>query len=126
MGTIACTCGHVISDSTDALPYKGYVLRDRDESALDNIASRVQELLRLVESGTKETWEASLRGPISVEDWLSDAIGSILLRTSDILECETCGALIVETGADSGVFETYTRQSGGYASVLDTRRLERP
>jgi hypothetical protein len=54
----SCTCGHVIRDQTDYLPYKGQVLKDQDHEAFfASTADALVEYLAGVRSGDLTEWQ---------------------------------------------------------------------
>ena len=86
---LKCNCGNVISDGTDALPYKGYILADED---LFPTFDRLDQLLTTVGD----------RGHVVDEDF-TDARRSHP-PTRQIYQCSDCGRILIWDSAISGAF----------------------
>src|SRR5262245_40849344 len=57
MSKLCWSCGHVIRDQTDNLPYKGHVLRDFDtEAVYDAVERECEALIAAVVAGDRESW----------------------------------------------------------------------
>jgi hypothetical protein len=57
MSKLGCTCGHVIRDQADQLPYKGHLFKDQDkEVVLEGIASDVSLYIKSLLGEEKEEW----------------------------------------------------------------------
>ena len=84
MTKLLCKCEHVISDTTDDLPYKGEIVADADWEA---VWGRISEL-----------------GAAGIADF-TDKISAIRLehcRTA--YECQNCGRLWVQKSPGSNTF----------------------
>lgn len=128
MGKLGCSCGHVISDGTDNLPYKARVLPDlNDEQFFDWVAERVASYVEAVQQGRVEQWlSESGFGPGYAElnlghrETLSDLIYSRFLSLQrGIYECEACGRVHIET-REQNHFVSYAPDSGRMNAVLAT------
>jgi hypothetical protein len=104
MARLGCTCGHVIRDQTDAIPYKGVIVRDQHiEPFIGECARRVGALIAALQAGTRTTWlqqtfSAEYPTDLPDEAVVHDLITSLLLRKygSNVYQCEMCGRLWVQ------------------------------
>lgn len=97
-----CTCGHIIADSTDYLPYKGYFRADQDQDEYYSVIDQLAEFIHAREIGEQERFFARHYGgkPPTKTD-VKDVITSILARSRSRLErimyeCEQCGRLWID------------------------------
>jgi hypothetical protein len=118
MSKMLCSCGHVICDQTDNLPYKAELYPDTDTEALwDGIVSAAMSLLKALGSGERLRWmkEHFLPGyPTNVSDegMLSDAITGIAARLKrDVYQCELCGRLYIQTSSKTNTFVVFLPES---------------
>lgn len=124
MSKLGCTCGNVIRDQTDDLPYKSYIRDDED----------VQKPIELLADMLSQYWEAWQRGQEAefvrqvelaggaTEEWadvvvrqlakqsLSQVLADLIFPFWNnydraIYECEDCGRLWVEM--DDNHFVSY-------------------
>jgi hypothetical protein len=78
---LLCHCGHVIVDQTDALPFKGALVRDQDAEALwVRTAYVLASFVAAVRDGRRSAWLAEEMSPEYPQD-IDDA-GVIRVQTS--------------------------------------------
>jgi hypothetical protein len=122
MSKLGCTCGHVITDQTDGLPYKASLLRDEVESEFwDEVHRELKPLVEAAESGDKAAI-ADAFGEFSpwfsAADKLQDRISSLYIRRmSSAYECQNCGRLWVQKD-NSERFVSYVPEEGAYGAIL--------
>ncbi|MEO0580701.1 MAG: hypothetical protein AAF135_00635 [Bacteroidota bacterium] len=97
---LRCTCGHIIQDSSDYLPYKGYIFPD---PKLDNFLKMAEDLTQFfyaVSANEKKKWLAENFSEIYPDklDNVSVAYDIIMSHydTQYIYECENCGRIWIE------------------------------
>ena len=130
MSKFGCTCGHVIRDQTDYLPYKGQVLKDQDKEAFfEGTASALVEYIAGVRAGDLAQWESKwsfLRGrpdgDVAWEliDWAERPYGVIIsdLRMPGLGGDELLARLAERGMADRVVFLTGDTASEEGAQAL--------
>src|SRR5262245_50232017 len=103
MSKLGCTCGHVIRDQTDFLPYKGRLLRDYDlEAVYDAIERECEALIAAVVVGDRESWLRRHFLEMYPRDLPNGAVfhdfvcGLLREFMDDVYECEACGRLWVQ------------------------------
>jgi len=126
MSQLGCTCGHVISDGTDRLPYKGYVVRDvHYYDFLGWLVEEAQSYLKASRDGETPKWFLE-RGygqryiDLKLDDSsvLFDRITSELSRLErEVYECLACGRIHIETQEDNR-FQSYAPENGRLNDVL--------
>jgi len=99
----ACRCGHTITDQTDALPYKGFVSRDKfEEQDFARATHRVTAFLEACMSGARTEWLQQTFGAqypveLSTESILFDLMYTDLDRHRlSLYQCAQCGRLWLE------------------------------
>jgi hypothetical protein len=123
-----CTCGHVIRDQTDNLPYKGQVLKDQDHEAFfAGTADTLVEYLAGVRSGDLAEWHSKwpfLRG--KTDEHVAWALLGWFWRKFkvDVYECEQCGRLWVQEGTESQRFIPFIPEEASAARVLPSEQFE--
>ena len=122
MSKFSCTCGHIIRDQADNLPYKGQVLKDQDwEAFCGGTADALTEYLAGVRSGDLAEFERKwpfLRGKTD-EHVAWALLGWFWRRFSvDVYECEQCGRLWVQAGSASQRFVPFVPEEPSAGQVL--------
>jgi hypothetical protein len=106
---IRCDCGHVISDSTDSLPYKCDLLPD--DGYWDNIhqpiLDSVLDYARCVAAGDREGWLSrnfaeNYPRDSKDESILSDLISAVMSRVPTAYQCTECGNILIPKRDGSG------------------------
>jgi len=99
---IRCDCGHVISDSTDHLPYKCELLPDDGtwENVHEPIVQGLLDFAQSIAPGDREGWLSRHFGEgyprdIDNESILSDFIAARLLRGLTAYQCTVCGMVLI-------------------------------
>jgi hypothetical protein len=122
MSKFSCTCGHVIYDQADYLPYKAEVLKDQDHEAFfSSVAEALTEYLAGVRSGDLAEWQSKwpfLRGKAD-ETVLWSVLGWFWRKFNvDVYECEKCGRLWVQEGTESQRFVPFVPEEPLSGRVL--------
>jgi hypothetical protein len=129
MSKLGCTCGHVICDQSDLLPYKGRVLKDQDrEAVLEGIASDVALYIKSLLSEDKGEWIAQfpwLQGKENGAVIWGIMTQYCLKYPVDLYECENCGRLWVQKSVNSQEFVSYVPESSEIRAVLQSERHHR-
>jgi hypothetical protein len=132
MSKFRCTCGHVIVDQTDCLPYKAYIREDENtQKPVELLAALLAQYCDALQQG---------RGPAFVKDYLlnlgetwdadyypdrplPEVLGRLIFPfwnnyDRSIYECEQCGRLWVqrESVARANAYAPYVPES-------DTRHI---
>lgn len=109
-----CSCGHVITDQTDNLPYKGHLRPDTSkEGMIETLDHSISNLVASVEAG--ETLEQlknryfnhNYPSGLSRKTMFFDSISKIWDDELLIYECSNCGRLAIDMrghGGDSFLF----------------------
>jgi diphthamide synthase subunit DPH2 len=79
---LTCPCGHIVSDTTDELSYKGHILADQDfHPVLDAIDESV------IAASTSKN---------SADEFSRRARNSLIQRLRGIYKCESCGRVGID------------------------------
>lgn len=126
---LRCPCGHVISDTTDYLPYKASLLADQDEEAFwGSLSSGLAGLMAATRSGGREEWQRHHlnAAPLDLDDesLISDFATSVSLRyMRTVYQCEQCGRLLLEDPANEGRVVSFAPEDAGIARhVLESKQ----
>jgi hypothetical protein len=128
MSKFSCTCGHVIRDQTDNLPYKGQILKNQDwESFFSRTVDTLTEYLAGVRSGDLAEWHHKwpfLRGKTDNHvAW--PLLGWFWRKFSvDVYECEQCGRLWVQAGIESQRFIPFIPEEASAGRVLPSKQFQ--
>lgn len=129
MSKLACSCGHIISDTTDGLPYKARLLPDaHDEDFFVTIAEAAAALVDACAKDGRDDWlkeRGFLEGypnDLSNSDVFSDFVLSLWLKYSrECYECTSCGRLYMQEKDRSNFFSAFTPDSGMQEGLLGPR-----
>ncbi len=100
-----CTCGSVVFDNTDLLPYKGYVISDQDWFPTQNkIVEDIEAYIKAKASGSVQSWLAERFSQeyaqlnLPEKSILSDIVGGSLLKNNfSLYQCPACGRLHISS-----------------------------
>ena len=112
MSKLTCTCGHVIIDQKENLPYKGEYIADQDyEEIFEEFFPFLSELIVAREQGKiNEFLERKFTDlypkDLELQSIISDAF-PLTKYERTMYECEVCGRLWVETEIHSNNFVSY-------------------
>ena len=128
MSKLLCSCGHVIVDQTDDLPYKARLVRDSDAGEfLEAVAAGAAGLADSVANGTVEQRVDTAFGSgyprdLGTADMFSDFVtGEDLKIRRDVYQCEKCGRLYVEEGPGTNTFFGFSPDEGTPKAVFRKR-----
>ena len=116
MSSFRCTCGNVITDITDDLPYKAYFLPDQDiDDALDNTMKEVAQFIEARECGEQDRYLRE-HGQISHVSTLKDVLRHLFSHPTfnfgrTLYECEECGRIWMQAGPDKNMLVPYLPES---------------
>lgn len=104
MSKFRCECGHVISDQSWGLPYKGELIPDGFmETFYDRLGQLIDDLLQATAQGRRAEWVRQKLG----QSYASELPDSALIwdafdfrdTTRIMYQCEQCGRLWVQIGS---------------------------
>lgn len=123
MSKLTCTCGHLIVDQSDDLPYKGSILRDQDREAV--FAGPVARIARAIDGLRQGDASAFAREfPRPQEQADVEMAVWVMLHTEwhkrqlDVLECTACGRLWVQREPGINRYVSYLPEDAAAAGVL--------
>ena len=109
-----CTCGHVIRDQTNALPYKARLIPDEDVDAdFSSFAKVLEAFLMARETGKQKEFLGSYFGEgypqeLALQNIIDDLLAKeIDLSTRFIYECENCGRIFFEKHPEEAKLVSY-------------------
>lgn len=124
MSKLTCTCGYVILDQSDLLPYKAELFADQDserlwDGAADEIADYVGQTVP-----SRRRWLADrldFRG--AGDPSMADAVFHILVSVAaplrrEMLECQNCGTLWLQAAPGDTRYRGYAPTSQTEPGVL--------
>jgi hypothetical protein len=124
MSKLVCICDHVISDTTDYLPYKAALIRDiAEELFFESISKENMSFSSAKENGeldkwVKERWNSDDWSP-TAEQLFYDRLTSFYFEHfTMVYECQNCGRLMVEKKETRNIV-FYKPESGHYEKILD-------
>jgi hypothetical protein len=132
MSKLLCTCGYVIADQTDFLPYKGQILKDEDEESFwSTISKELAALIESIASGKRQEWidrhfSSGYPKDLDNKAIISDYLTSMQIRYQvTIYECESCGRLWIEEGTQRNLFISYSPDDGERHQILASEHRNR-
>jgi predicted RNA-binding Zn-ribbon protein involved in translation (DUF1610 family) len=125
MSKLGCSCGEVIRDNTDRLPYKGELFADAQFFDLfDRISAEVAGYIRARLAGTERKWLAEHFAddmPMSDEDLVQTIVSRHLIDShSDVYQCPKCGRLHVVRRDGSNRFDSFAPDNTPHRDVFKT------
>lgn len=102
---VECPCGHLISDSTDYIPYKATLIADQDRfDMLDEIAAAAQRACETTGTGD----------PTRLNDAIFRAVASMLrAHERAAYACSQCGRVLIQKrGEDNYEYESLSPDAG--------------
>ncbi len=128
MSKLGCECGATISDTTDKIPYKGFIIRDQDREALyDRMADDLDAFMDAVLQGKREEWIRGYFLPgypvegVKNEEVFADILYRYVIAPSlDIYQCMGCGGMLVQTDPEADTFAYFAAREWekGRPSIL--------
>lgn len=123
MSKLTCTCGHLIIDQADSLPYKGSILRDQDHGVVfDEPFAAIGRVAEALRSGDRAAIARELPRPQEREDvemalWARFHTAWSRHRL-DVLECTACGRLWVQREPGINRYVSYLPEDSSAEGVL--------
>jgi hypothetical protein len=116
MSKIGCTCGGTISDTTDHLPYKGYLTSDTIYfDQIDHATDDVAAFLLARETGSEKQWLSTYFGArysalqLTPENIIHDIFARHLFRGQlTVYQCPACRRLLIQQNDQSNYFHGFT------------------
>ena len=104
-----CDCGHVISDTTDSLPYKCDLLPDDGywENIHEPIVRGVLDFASAIASGHRDEWLRRYFGAgyprdLDDESVISDFIAARISLVPTVYQCTNCGMILIPKRSGDG------------------------
>ena len=122
-----CTCGHIIRDQTDALPYKAKFLADEDEEAMfERVIESLEAFMTARETGQQDEFLATHFGEtypkeLDTKSILNDLLLGVNSAARVIYECENCGRIFFEKHPEEAELVSYVPE-GESRGVLQSHR----
>jgi hypothetical protein len=128
MSKLACRCGHIISDTTDGLPYRADFLPNvHEENFFEGLSGAAQSFVAAIAEDDRESWlrrqgfTKAYPRDLPVAEVFSDVVSSLWRKYSrTCYECTACGRLYVQERAQSNAFTSFAPESGTYEGVLQS------
>lgn len=132
MSKLKCSCGHIISDITNNLSYKGQILKDQDDTVFwETICKEMAEFISANVNNKKSDWVDKHFLPdypknLGNESIISDFLGVLNLKyMTSIYECESCGRLLVQEKIDSEKFVSYMPEDSKVYNILASEKCSK-
>ncbi|SKB02260.1 hypothetical protein SAMN02745166_03601 [Prosthecobacter debontii] len=114
MSKFMCSCGEIIYDQSDRLPYKGYFFADTQYfDIIDKITEEITDFIEARVAGREREWigQSFLKGYPCNKD--SDVVHDIITRhlsqgNRDVYQCSNCGRIHVECRGDSSRLDSFS------------------
>jgi len=127
-----CTCGHIIRDQTDHLPYKAQFIPDENRETDFNLVARTLEaFITARETGNQEEFLYSHFGEtypkdLDTESIISDLLIGVTRSARFIYECENCGRVFIQKHSEYGknVYASYLPE-GDIRNILQSQQKHR-
>lgn len=122
-----CTCGHIIRDQTDSLPYKAKFFADEDEEAIfEAVIESLEAFMTARETGKQDEFLDTHFGEtypkeIDTKSILDDLLLGVSLAARCIYECENCGRIFFEKHPEEAQLIRYVPE-GESRGVLQSHR----
>src|SRR4051812_26832005 len=125
MSKLTCTCGHLIIDQADSLPYKGSITRDQDHGAVfDEPFAAIGRVAGALRSGDRAALARELPRPqeqADVEMALWARFHTAWARHClDVLECTACGRLWVQREPGINRYVSYLPEEPAAPGLLES------
>jgi hypothetical protein len=124
MAKLACTCGYIIVDQTDCLPYKGDIIPDKAYfDFLESIGAVIKLLYKANTIEEKQRWIKSHIECDPIPTILEDEhIISLITRSyiqvaRTVYQCESCGRIWIGKG-NSGEFVPFKPEDSRWKNIL--------
>jgi hypothetical protein len=129
MSKLVCSCGNVIPDQTDYLPYKGEVLKNQDREAfMCGVTGSLAEYIAGVRSRNLDEWHRE-------RPWVQPGASDLTVLWAflgwfrrkycvDVYECESCGRLWVQSGTGSQRFIPFAVDEPSAGRVLPSEHYQ--
>jgi hypothetical protein len=123
MSKLRCTCGHIIVDQTDNIPYKPTFIRDQDLDQYANYTDEIASFIDAIKKGQRSDWiksKFSDKYPTDLPD--SSVIFDVIISynldfESTIYQCEACGRIKLQV-KDQNFFASFKPEDENYKDIL--------
>ncbi len=130
MGKLRCTCGHLISTTSDATAYSGDLIPGKAlDDAFDGLSELISELVAATRRGDRREWIDRHFGD-DYPDAFSEAelIDNLLFERlsahqREVFQCTSCLRLWVETRQSCHFAAFIPESPDSSAGILDTEQV---
>lgn len=126
MSKLRCPCGHIIPDVTDFLPYKGYIIPDKNlEEISSAMTDAIDELQEIKTEHEHVNWIRSHFGKGHPEDLKASSVihdivlGPVSRSMRHIYQCENCSRILIQEGK-TNQFRSFSPDEPGSGNLLDS------
>lgn len=131
MSRMKCSCGYIISDSADDLPYKADLLPDQSfYNFMENVEEDLSGLFEAKNDIEKKEWiRKTLTDPSYPTDVKnSELISDVLTKHyrnsfRSIYQCEDCGRILIQKG-NTNRFISFRPDNDDWKGILGTQTFE--
>jgi hypothetical protein len=120
MSNLRCSCGNVIADQGESLPYKAALFRDADRPAFwHEVEEEIGRFMAHRDAGERRRWVEGYFGCDTAADRSDPAIIAGIFHSSIArfrrvgYECGACGKLWVQVSPEENRFRGYQPDEGG-------------
>jgi len=125
MSKLGCTCGHIITDQTNDIPYKAKFIRDQDfEGYTEKYSDDIASFIDAVKEGTRDEWikqyfTETYPTNLSNSSIVFDIISSqTRIFDGDLYQCENCGRIKVQV-QDKNLFASFLPEDDRYKAIFE-------
>lgn len=133
MGNFRCSCGFIIPDHTDQLPYKADIyqlVRDQEsDSFWDDMLEGIDDFVESLIGGKREEWIGQHFGDRYPRDLLNREVlhdfmvGFFLSRSLGVYQCEQCGRLWIQEAPYGDAYRSF-QPEGAWQGTLAVKRRD--
>lgn len=130
MSRLECTCGHVITDQTENVPYKATFIRDQDfHDYSDKLTDDISSFINAVKDGKRNEWikdHFSETYPTDIND--SSIVFDIISIQANIFEgklyqCDNCSRIKIQL-QDTNLFASFVPEDDKYKEIFKKFRIQ--
>ena len=120
MSKLRCECGHIISDSTDFIPYKAWFLKDKDSKCRDKTIEDICSYMEAYKQEVHKEWIQDYFGFDCDEDHslIITLIQTANDKTGIMYQCENCNRILIQVGDENKYASFYPEDEFGN-NILD-------
>jgi hypothetical protein len=124
MSKLGCTCGHIIRDQTDSIPYKARFIRDQDDESFHAYAADIEHFIEAIKRGERIQWiknHFSDAYPDDIPD--SHIINDIIMKyeikfENTLYQCQNCGRVKIQV-QNTNHFTSFTPENDDCLGIFE-------